>query len=108
MFPNVPEIAALKRSVRLTDGFGLFTAAVGGKRTAARLNKDSTAASTHAGDVEVLDPLTLSARLATTPVGKAPPFVWTPGQYESVEDSELRTTSILSPEALGGKKRGGG
>jgi hypothetical protein len=48
-----------------------------------------------------VDPSTLPPALADAPVGKAPPFVWTPGQFVSVEKSDIRTASVLDADALG-------
>jgi len=110
-------------AVRLTDGFGEFTAAVPGRRTAMvdrpksngdedkedvgsdDDNDDKEKASLKDKSVAVpVDPSTLPPALADAPVGKAPPFVWTPGQFVSVEKSDIRTTSVLDSDALGNKR----
>mmetsp|Transcript_7365 Transcript_7365/g.9590 ORF Transcript_7365/g.9590 Transcript_7365/m.9590 type:complete len:587 (+) Transcript_7365:74-1834(+) len=121
----------------LTDGFGMYTAAVGGLRTASRdlssnasksrsrLNTrgspksrgQSRGQSGSGGEEEdeaeaarrrylnkkeiitPVDPESLPPQLSG-PVGKGPPFVWNPGQFDSIEDSQIRTTSILSADAL--------
>jgi len=131
-------------TMRLTDGFGDFKAAVPGLRTVRRtraeplsmeavaamgrdegddddegpmeeedaMNDDERAdvrrrvrkqqlrAEAAAVEVMPVHPSSLPPRLQLAPTGQGPPFVHTPGAYESVAESEIRTTSILEDDEL--------
>jgi len=112
----------------LTDGSGDFTAAYSGRRTVLRerpaaaaaveeeeakgededkegMTEGEKRAAERARQMSKLDCLpvdmaTVPGPLLGQPVGRGPPFVWTPGQYDSVELSEIRTTSVLDDAAL--------
>jgi hypothetical protein len=108
----------------LTDGFGMYTAAVGGLRTTRKEvvspntsskggttsqhykktqkkkgNSKMETTTTTVTKIAPIDPRSLPPQLSG-PVGKSPPFVWNPSHYDSIEDSVIRTTSILDDQAL--------
>ena len=65
-----------------------------------RVRKQELRAEAAAVEVMPVNPSTLPLRLQQVPTGQGPPFVHTPGAYESIAESEIRTTSILEDDEL--------